>query len=119
MEHRCGTRYPIELEVYVCVHAGAVSSIGHLSNISLSGGFLSTRLPARPLARISLRLVDGQRRMGPVLEGHVIRQSAAGLGIEWSEYAPSLVRTLIGETSPAEAPQPESVGTQVLTIACA
>ena len=108
MEHRCGTRHPTDLQVYIRSHGGTVSSLGRLSNASLSGGFLITTLPAQPLSRISLRFADAQGRpgVGPSLEGHVIRRGAHGLGIEWSEYAPMPIRALIeaafGQIDPAE-----------------
>jgi hypothetical protein len=94
MEHRCGTRYKVDLAVYARAHSGVVSSVGWLRDVSLSGGFLETALPAQPLAHISLRLIDGDGQLGPRLEGQVIRRAANGLGIEWSEYATELIRAL-------------------------
>jgi hypothetical protein len=94
MEHRCGTRYKVDLAVYARAHAGVVSSVGRLRNVSLSGGFLETALPAQPLAHISLRLIDADGQLGPRLEGQVIRRDPNGLGIEWSEYATELIRAL-------------------------
>src|SRR3569833_489240 len=94
MEHRCGTRYKVDLAVYARAHAGVVSSVGCLRNVSLTGGFLETALPAQPLAHISLRLIDDDGQLGPRLEGQVIRRASNGLGIEWSEYAPELIRAL-------------------------
>jgi hypothetical protein len=95
MEHRCGTRHPVDFLVYVRSHGGAVSSAGRLSCISVSGGFIYTSLPAQPLSTISLRLVDAGGRLGESLEGHVIRRSPQGLGIEWSDDASGLIRDLI------------------------
>ena len=94
MEHRCGTRYKVDLAVYARAHAGVVSSVGRLRNVSLSGGFLETALPAQPLAHISLRLIDAEGQLGPRLEGQVIRRDSNGLGIEWCEYATELIRAL-------------------------
>jgi len=94
MEHRCGTRHEVEIEVYARSHGGVVSSVGWLRNISASGGFLVTTLPIQPPAHISLRLVDGEGHFPSRIEGHVVRRTSEGLGIEWSEYAPELVRHL-------------------------
>jgi hypothetical protein len=94
MEHRCGTRHKVDLAVYARAHAGVVSSVGRLRNVSLSGGFLETALPAQPLAHISLRLIDTDGQLGPRLEGQVIRRDSNGLGIEWSDYATELIRAL-------------------------
>ena len=94
MEHRCGTRYKVDLAVYARAHAGVVSSVGWLRNVSLTGGFLETALPAQPLAHISLRLIDADGQLGPRLEGQVIRRASNGLGIEWAEDATELIRAL-------------------------
>jgi hypothetical protein len=94
MEHRCGTRYKVDLAVYARAHAGVVSSVGWLRDVSLTGGFLETALPAQPLAHISLRLIDAEGQLGPRLEGQVVRRASNGLGIEWSEYATELIRAL-------------------------
>jgi len=94
MEHRCGTRYKVDLAVYARAHAGVVSSVGWLRDVSLTGGFLETALPAQPLAHISLRLIDADGQLGPRLEGQVVRRAPNGLGIEWSEYATELIRAL-------------------------
>ena len=94
MEHRCGARYPVDVSVYARAHAGVVSFVGRLQNVSLSGGFLHTQLPVQPLSHISLRLFDEDGPFGPRLEGQVVRRDANGLGIEWSEYAPELIRAL-------------------------
>jgi len=94
MEHRCGTRYKVDLPVYARAHAGVVSSVGRLRDVSLSGGFLETALPAQPLAHISLRLMDAEGQLGPRLEGQVVRRASNGLGIEWSEYATELIQAV-------------------------
>jgi hypothetical protein len=94
MEHRCGTRHEVDIEVYARSHGGVVSSAGWLRNLSASGGFLVTTLPIDPPAHISLRVVDAGGRFPSRLEGHVVRRTAEGLGIEWAEYAPELVSQL-------------------------
>jgi hypothetical protein len=92
MEHRCGTRFKVEIPVYARAHAGAVSSLGCLLNVSETGGFLLTTLPAQPQSHISLRLIYGEGESDQRLEGQVVRQSFAGLGIVWSEPATELIR---------------------------
>jgi hypothetical protein len=44
MEHRYGTRYRVNLDVYVDTCQGAVASIGRLTEVSVSGGFVKTHL---------------------------------------------------------------------------
>jgi len=94
MNHRCGTRYNVEIPVYARAHSGAVSSLGCLLNLSVTGGFLLTTLPAQPDSHISLRLIDGEGDVCDRLEGQVVRRSFAGLGIVWCEPATEFIRTL-------------------------
>ena len=99
MEHRCGTRHEVDIAVYARSHGGVVSSVGWLRDISASGAFLVTTLPIDPPAHVSLRVVDADGRFPSRLEGHVIRRTPDGLGIEWAEYAPELVHNL-GASAP-------------------
>ena len=97
MEHRCGKRYPVDVGVYARSLRGALSSVGNLCEISISGGFVRTALPIQMLAYISVELlIDGR----PAIEGQVVRRTCSGIGIEWNEYAPWLVQ-LLTERTPA------------------
>lgn len=87
MEHRWGTRYPVDLLVRVGSHGGSVSSAGRLRDISLTGAFLLTTLPAHSLSRVLIRVLDAQGHTKYTLEGHVIRKCAHGLGVEWNEQS--------------------------------
>jgi hypothetical protein len=100
MEHRCGMRYPIDVGVYARSLHGVVSSIGHLREVSISGGLVQTTLPIRTLAYISLEILVGGR---PSIDGQVVRHTQAGLAIEWSEYSPWIVQLLTDRT-PAPPP---------------
>lgn len=97
MEHRYGMRYPVDVGVYARSLHGAVSSVGRLCEISISGGFVKTTLPIRPLAYISLEILVSGR---PSLEGQVVRRTADGIAVEWNEYAPWLVQ-LLADSTPA------------------
>ncbi len=94
MEHRSGTRHKVEIPVYARAHSGAVSSLGCLLNVSVTGGFLLTTLPAEPHSHISLRLIDSEGEFCHRLEGEVVWRSFGGLGIAWHEPAAALVRAL-------------------------
>ena len=105
MEHRCGKRYAVDVGVYAHSLRGALSSVGNLSEISISGGFVRTALPIQLLAYLSLEvLVDGR----PSIEAQVIRRTANGIAIEWNEYAPWLVQLLSDRTPalPADKSRP-------------
>ncbi len=97
MEHRCGTRYGADVDVYVRTRHGAVSSPGRLSEISVSGGFVRTVLPAQPLGYVVVQLlgIEGLHSSGRILEAQVIRRTEHGIAVEWAEYAPQLVRLLV------------------------
>jgi hypothetical protein len=92
MEHRYVRRYEVEIPVYARAYPGVVSSVGCLLNVSVTGGFLLTTLPAELHSNVSLQLMDDE--LYPRLEGKVVRRSFAGLGIEWCEPAAELIRTL-------------------------
>lgn len=95
MEHRCGTRYRVDVEVYVHTCQGAVASIGRLTEVSVSGGFVKTHLPAHAIALVTLRTrLPGLNRAVPNIQGYVVRRAATGVGIEWLEFAPELVQFL-------------------------
>ena len=95
MEHRCGTRYQVDLLVHVRSHGGSVSSVGRLRDISMTGGFILTTLPAHSLSRVLVRVSDAEGRSRLTLEGHIIRKDANGLGVEWSEQTLDLAQRLI------------------------
>jgi len=101
MEHRCGMRYPIEVGVYARSLNGVVSSVGHLREVSISGGFVRTTLPIRTLAYVSLEILVAGR---PSVEGQVVRCTSEGIAIEWSEYAPWIVQLLAGRTPALPSP---------------
>ncbi len=109
MEHRCGTRYRVDVEVYVHTCQGAVASIGRLTEVSVSGGFVKTHAPAQTIALVSLRTrLPSLNRAVPNIQGYVVRRTAIGVGIEWLEFAPELVqfltqRSAASTTNPAIA----------------
>jgi hypothetical protein len=95
MEHRHGMRYPVDVGVYARSLHGAVSAVGQLCEVSISGGFVRTTLPIRAFAHISLELLVPGR---PSIQGQVIRRTPAGIAVEWQEYAPWLVQLLADRT---------------------
>jgi hypothetical protein len=85
----------VDVEVYVHTGQGAVASIGRLTEVSISGGFVKTHLPARTIALVSLRTrLPGLNRAVPNIQGYVVRRTDTGVGIEWLEFAPELVQFL-------------------------
>ncbi|HEY4214866.1 MAG TPA: hypothetical protein VGM84_25540 [Steroidobacteraceae bacterium] len=93
MEHRCGSRYLVDVPVIIHGHGCAVSVIGWLSDVSISGGLIHTVAALPLLSSIQLQFLEGDD-MGTPLYGHVARRAAQSVGIEWFEFAPELVRRL-------------------------
>lgn len=62
-------------------------------NVSLSGAFVQTALKVPVLSRVHLVVAGSQ------IEGLIVRQTEAGLGLEWSEFAGDLIQALIAQCS--------------------
>jgi hypothetical protein len=66
-------------------------------------------LPVRLFTHVQVHFVadDTSRRISTVLEGQVVRRTAHGFAIEWSEFAPEAVFALASPMGkPAEAGVP-------------
>lgn len=96
MEHRWGNRRDINRTVHIETRAG-VASRGRITNVSISGAFVRTALPAPLFSHIRLQftgMVHGKR--APIsVEGQVVRKDESGFGVEWSEFAADAVRALV------------------------
>jgi len=97
MEHRLGSRHVTDADVYLRTWGSTVSARGRMRDLSVSGAFISTLLPCRPLLHVTVQVVpEGRpRRSGPVLEGQIVRVAPEGIGIEWAELQPELVAQLV------------------------
>lgn len=93
MEHRLGTRHTIDLDVYLRTWGATVSAKGRLKDLSVSGAFVATQLPCRPLLHIAVQLVPGGhlRRSCVPVEGLIVRVAEDGIGVEWDELQPQLL----------------------------
>ena len=111
MEHRWGHRREISRAVQLGTRSG-VAARGRISNVSISGAFVTSSLPASLYSYVEIQftaLLDGKRTRMTV-EGQVVRKEPGGFGVEWCEFAPEAVRALV--TVPAfrqaEPPQPHA-----------
>lgn len=95
MEHRWGERIAVRLTVELaCGSAPPVA--GSLENVSSSGAFVSVDGRGPPRGPVEVILQDSFTRAQAVrLPAYVVRQTAAGVGIEWCEFAPRAVRELM------------------------
>jgi hypothetical protein len=93
MEHRCGTRYPTDIGVYISARTGTLSSPGRLCDVSVSGALIATAMPIEPLNFIILQLPAVYSI--PKLQAQVIRCTAEGIAVEWQDYVPELVQQVL------------------------
>jgi hypothetical protein len=97
MEHRLGSRHATDVGVYLRTWGSTVSAKGRLTDLSVSGAFISTLVPCRPLLHVTVQIVhEGRpRRSGPCVEGQIVRLADGGIGIEWIELQPELVAQFV------------------------
>ena len=96
MEHRLGTRVPTFLPVRV-VPARAALVFGSMLNASLSGAYIETAATLPLLARIAVVCgpACSDRAPCPGVPAYVTRVGRNGVGIEWFEFAPEMIRQLV------------------------
>ena len=99
MEHRLGTRVTTSLTVRV-IRARAALAFGSMLNASLSGAYIETSATLPLLARIGVvcERVCSDRAHCPGVSAYVTRVGRKGVGVEWLEFAPAMVRQLLGES---------------------
>jgi hypothetical protein len=87
MEHRWGQRWETSRSVFLKTHSG-LAAHGVLRNVSVSGAFILTPLPAGPLTRLQLFLAaEGRdRRSSQPIECEIVRCTPDGIAIEWREF---------------------------------
>jgi len=99
MEHRCGTRVPVSVTVRLVLPSGFVSA--RLENVSLGGAFVrvAERIPDQ--TQLIVELAKQESGMTPPwrIPAHVVRESEAGIGIEWCAFAPWAVMSLLRRNS--------------------
>jgi hypothetical protein len=102
MEHRWGKRSALDIGVRLRLSSGAVDT-GRLVNASLSGAFALTRHCLPGFTRVVVELDSGAARQSAPqrIPAYVVRVASDGLGLEWSEFAPPAIATLLARTRPA------------------
>src|SRR5579871_4792569 len=96
MEHRWGRRVTTGVVVRLDARPG-VLTVGKLQNASLSGGYVEgvPTLPLLTCVHLELEGGYGKRLETGCVRAHVVRSDPGGLGLEWAEFAPAAIRTLI------------------------
>jgi hypothetical protein len=105
MEHRWGHRREISRIVHLESRSG-VATRGRMSNVSISGAFVVSPLPARLYSYVQVQFSSIQHngtRSRMSVEAQVVRKERGGFGIEWCEFNPEAIQCL--SCRPAELPQ--------------
>ena len=66
-----------------------------MTNVSLSGAFVQTSLRAPSLSRVQLIVSMDRSHAAALIEAQIVRQTEAGLGLEWHEFGAEKIRALI------------------------
>ena len=84
MEHRWGKRQSTDVRVRFVSHAKI--GTGCLSNVSVTGAFMKTKVHLRLLSVLNLSIASHSRKgKGKGVAAFVVRQDATGVGLEWCE----------------------------------
>ena len=111
MEHRWGQRVEIRRRVRLRTRSGVVGH-GMLHDVSISGAFIVSPLPARLLSYIQVQFTtaDHGYQFGTAVEGQIVRRTPQGFALEWCEFAPEVVATLAPDTMEKSQLPDESAG---------
>lgn len=96
MEHRWGERVAVRLTVELS-YGSSSPVVGSMENVSSSGAFVRTegRGPPRGPVEVIFPVPRSGRGRAERIAAYVVRETEAGVGIEWCEFAPRIVRELM------------------------
>jgi hypothetical protein len=95
LEHRWGERVRVNIPVRVEANESTAAN-GCMRDLSLSGAFVKSDsdLPLNTLIEVSIALPPPSTRTA-VIKAPVSRKFNDGVGIEWYEFAPNIIRALL------------------------
>ena len=95
LEHRWGARARVNIPVRVGTTALTVED-AYMKNLSLSGAFVKSDRDLRlhALIEVSIALPPPYPHTARI-KAHVVRKIGEGVGIEWSEFAPRVIKDLM------------------------
>jgi hypothetical protein len=87
MEHRWGSRVPVDIAV---TSRPSTIGVGRILDLSMSGAWIRTRLSLSVLSRVIVMLdsIPGRIHEAASLGAYVTRTSREGFGLEWYELDP-------------------------------
>lgn len=96
-ESRWGDRVPVNIPVQVSANA-VEGADGCMKNLSLSGALVKADVELRLNALIKVSIKMPSQRSAAIT-AYVSRKAGEGVGIEWCEFAPSVVKDLLRSPS--------------------
>lgn len=98
-ESRWGDRVQVNIPVHVSAHALSGAE-GCMQNLSLSGALMnaSVDLGLHSLIEVTITM-PSQSQRAEVITAYVSRKVKDGVGIEWCEFAPSVIKDLLRSPS--------------------
>jgi hypothetical protein len=94
MEHRWGVRRPINIAVRLT--AGRLTMLdARLANLSMSGALIRGSCVVRVVSQLEVLILTCGAVHAMSLPAYVTRRCIDGIGIEWCEFAPRVVRELL------------------------
>jgi hypothetical protein len=99
-ESRWGDRLNVSIPVQVSATNITASAAGCMVDLSLSGALVKADidLALNSLIEVSIGMPSALRRGGAVM-GYVSRKVKEGVGVEWCEFAPGVVKDLLRSPS--------------------
>ena len=97
-DSRWGDR--VRVNIPVQVSANDLSAHGCMKNLSLSGALVKADvdLGMHALIRVNIEVSPPSQRVAAIT-AYVSRKDEEGIGVEWCEYAPSIVKDLLRSPS--------------------
>jgi hypothetical protein len=98
-ESRWGHRVRVNIPVQVSVNA-LYGADGCMKNLSLSGALVKSDvdLGLNTLIKVSIKMPSPSQRAAAIT-AYVSRKAGEGVGVEWCEFAPSVVKDLLRSPS--------------------
>jgi hypothetical protein len=93
-DSRWGDR--VRVNIPVQVSANALSAHGCMKNLSLSGALVKADVDLGMHALIQVNIeVSSPSQRASAITAYISRKDEEGIGVEWCEYAPSIVKDLL------------------------
>ena len=97
-DSRWGDR--VRVNIPVQVSANALSAHGCMKNLSLSGALLKADVDfgLNALIKVSFKISSPSQRVAAIT-AYISRKDKEGVGVEWCEFAPSVIKDLLRSPS--------------------